>query len=64
MKKSKFHYLLAIAAFGTAAVAAYFSVTGLGKLFAGASLSIMIMAGVLEFSKLVVASYVYRFWEN
>ncbi len=64
MKKSKFHYLLAIAAFGTAAVAAYFSVTGLGKLFAGASLSIMIMAGVLEFSKLVVASYVYRFWEK
>ncbi len=64
MKKSKFHYLLAIAAFGTAAVAAYFSVTGLGKLFAGASISIMIMAGVLEFSKLVVASYVYRFWEK
>jgi hypothetical protein len=64
MKKSKFHYLLAIAAFGTAAVAAYFSVTGLGKLFAGASMSIMIMAGVLEFSKLVVASYVYRFWEK
>lgn len=56
--------MLAIAAFSTAAVAAYFSVTGLGKLFAGASISIMIMAGVLEFSKLVVASYVYRFWEK
>jgi hypothetical protein len=64
MKKSKFHYFLALAAFSTAAVAAYFSVTGLGKLFAGASLSIMIMAGVLEFAKLVVASYVYRFWDK
>lgn len=64
MKKSKFHYILGIAAFATAAVAAYFSVTGLGKLFAGASISIMIMAAVLEFSKLVVASYVYRFWKK
>lgn len=64
MKKSKFPYVLGLAAFGTAAVAAWFSVTGLGKLFAGAAISVMIMAGVLEFSKLVVASYVYRYWNK
>lgn len=64
MKKSKFHYVLGISAFGTAAIAAWFSVTGLGKLFAGAAISVMIMAGVLEFAKLVVASYVYRYWKK
>jgi hypothetical protein len=64
MKKSKFPYILGFAAFATAAVAAWFSVTGLGKLFAGAAVSVMIMAGVLEFSKLVVASYVYRYWKK
>jgi len=64
MKKSKFPYILGLAAFGTAAVAAWFSVTGLGKLFAGAAMSVMIMAGVLEFAKLVVASYVYRYWKK
>ena len=64
MKKSKFPYVLGLAAFGTAAVAAWFSVTGLGKLFAGAAMSVMIMAGVLEFAKLVVASYVYRYWKK
>jgi hypothetical protein len=64
MKKSKFPYILGVAAFATAAVAAWFSVTGLGKLFAGAAISVMIMAGVLEFAKLVVASYVYRYWNK
>jgi len=64
MKKSNFHYVLGIAAFATAAIAAWFSVTGLGKLFAGAAISVMIMAAVLEFAKLVVASYVYRYWKK
>lgn len=64
MKKNSFPYILGISAFATAGIAAYFSVTGLGKLFAGAATSIMIMAGVLEFSKLVVASYLYRYWDK
>jgi len=64
MKKSKFPYVLGLAAFATAMVAAWFSVTGLGKLFAGAAVSVMIMAGVLEFAKLVIASYVYRYWSK
>lgn len=64
MKKSKFPYLLGFAALATASIAAYFSVTGLGRLFAGSAISIMVMASVLEFSKLVVASYVYRYWKG
>lgn len=44
--------------------AAYFSVTGLSMLFAGASLSVIIMAGSLEFSKLVAASFLYYYWNK
>ena len=47
-----------------AGCAAYFSVTGLGVLFSGASVSVMIMAGSLEFAKLVAATYLKQKWEN
>ena len=55
-------YLVAVAALTIAGSAAYFSVTGLGVLFAGASLSVMIMAGSLEFAKLVTATYLKQKW--
>ena len=44
--------------------AAFFSVFGLSSLFAGARLSVIIMAGSLEFGKLVAASFLYRFWND
>ena len=44
--------------------AAFFSVFGLSNLFAGAKLSVVVMAGSLEFGKLVAASFLYRFWDN
>ena len=44
--------------------AAFFSVTGLAKLFAGASLSVMIMASSLEFAKLITAGYLYNYWDK
>ena len=44
--------------------AAFFSVFGLSNLFAGAKLSVVVMAGSLEFGKLVAASFRYRFWDN
>ena len=44
--------------------AAFFSVFGLSSLFAGARLSVVVMAGSLEFGKLVAASFLYRFWDN
>ena len=44
--------------------AALFSVSGLSKLFAGASLSVMLMASSLEIAKLITAGYLYNYWEK
>jgi hypothetical protein len=55
-------FSLGLAAFLVAFFAAFFSVTGLSKLFAGASLAVIFMAGSLEFAKLVSASFLYYYW--
>jgi hypothetical protein len=57
-------YLVGLSAVIVAGCAAYFSVTGLGVLFAGASLSVMVMAGSLEFAKLVAATYLKQKWDE
>jgi hypothetical protein len=57
-------YLVGFSALIIAGCAAYFSVTGLGVLFSGASVSVMVMAGALEFAKLVAATYLKQEWEN
>jgi len=54
--------LVGLSAVIVAGCAAYFSVTGLGVLFAGASISVMVMAGSLEFAKLVAATYLKQTW--
>ena len=54
--------LVGFSALIIAGCAAYFSVTGLGVLFAGASLSVMIMASALELAKLVAATYLKQKW--
>ena len=54
--------LVGLSAVIIAGCAAYFSVTGLGVLFAGASVSVMVMAGSLEFAKLVAATYLKQTW--
>ncbi len=54
--------LLALSGLMISAVGAYFSIVGLAALFAGASFSVGLMAAVLEFSKLVVAGFLYRYW--
>ena len=56
-------FLVGLSAIIVAGCAAYFSVTGLGVLFAGASLSVMVMAGALEFAKLVAATYLKQEWD-
>lgn len=56
--------LLGLSALFVAFNAAFFSVTGLSKLFAGASLSVIIMASSLEMAKLIVAGYLYNYWER
>ena len=59
-----FPNLVGLSALLIAGSAAFFSVFGLSKLFAGASLSVIIMAGSLEFGKLVAASFLYRYWKK
>jgi hypothetical protein len=46
------------------ASAAFYSVSGLSKLFAGASLEVIIMASSLEIAKLVIASLLYQYWDS
>jgi hypothetical protein len=56
-------FLVGFSAIIVAGCAAYFSVTGLGVLFAGATVSVMVMAGALEFAKLVAATYLKQQWD-
>jgi hypothetical protein len=57
-------YLVGFSAIVIAGCAAYFSITGLGILFAGASISVMVMAGSLEYAKLVTATYLKQKWDT
>ena len=64
MENSKyFHIWLGLSALLIAGSAAAFSVYGLAKLFSGAFLSVVVMAGSLELGKLVTASFLYRYWK-
>ena len=56
--------LLGLSALFVAFNAAFFSVSGLSKLFAGAAFSVIIMASSLELAKLITASYLYNYWEK
>jgi hypothetical protein len=56
--------LLFMAAVVVAGTGAYFSVTGLGVLFSGASTAVIVMASALEFAKLVTASYLEQKWKE
>jgi cell division protein FtsL len=56
--------LVGLSAIIIAGCAAYFSVTGLGVLFAGASVSVMVMASALELAKLVAATYLKQKWDD
>ena len=64
MKKRLFPLLIALSALAVSGSAAFYSVFGLSKLFAGASTQVIIMAGSLEFAKLVVASLLYQYWDT
>jgi len=63
LERSKYFIpLLGFSALFVAFNAAFFSVFGLSKLFAGAMLSVIVMASSLELAKLVTAAYLYRYW--
>jgi hypothetical protein len=62
LKKRFFPFLVALSALSVSASAAFYSVTGLSKLFAGASTEVLIMAASLEIAKLIIASLLYQYW--
>ena len=64
LKQSIFPFLIAASALSVSASAAFYSVSGLSKLFAGASMEVIIMASSLEFAKLVIASLLYQYWDS
>jgi len=59
-----FPFIIALSALSVSASAAFYSVTGLSLLFAGASFAVIIMASSLEIAKLVTASLLYQYWEK
>jgi hypothetical protein len=56
--------LTLVSAFALSGIAAYYSVVGLIAIFASAPIPIAIMGGSLEVAKLVVASWLYKNWNN
>ena len=56
-----FPFLIALSALSVSASAAFYSVSGLSKLFAGAAFAVIIMAASLEAAKLVIASLLYQY---
>lgn len=62
IKKAIFPTIITLSAISVSLSAAFYSVSGLSKLFAGASVEVMVMASSLEVAKLVVASLLYRYW--
>jgi hypothetical protein len=64
IRKGIFPIIIAISALSVSASAAFYSVSGLSKLFAGAAFEVIIMAGSLEVAKLVIASLLYQYWDT
>jgi len=63
IKRYSLPTIIALSALSVSVSAAFYSVTGLSKLFAGASFEVVVMASALEVSKLVIASLLYRYWK-
>jgi archaellum component FlaC len=64
IRKGTFPFIIAFSALSVSASAAFYSVSGLSKLFAGAAFEVIIMAGSLEVAKLVIASLLYQYWDT
>ena len=64
IKRNIFPTIIALSALSVSASAAFYSVSGLSKLFAGATFEVIIMAGSLEVAKLVIASLLYQYWDT
>ena len=61
LKERLFPLLIAFSALSVSASAAFYSVSGLSKLFAGAAFAVIVMVASLEIAKLVIASLLYQY---
>ena len=57
-------FLTLLTALGLSGVAAYYSVIGLAQIFPGSFWPVIIMGSILEASKLVTVSWLYRNWKQ
>jgi len=64
MKDKVLPWVITLIALGLSSTAAYYSVIGLSKLFAGVATAVIIMASFLEASKLVIASLLFQYWKT
>ena len=64
MKRYFLPVLVLVAALSLAATAAYYSVFGISKLFSAQAWAVVVMAGILEASKLITAAYLERYWKT
>lgn len=64
MNKTVLKFCVGCIALLLSCCAAFFSIAGLAKLFAGAAVAVIIMASVLEASKLITASFLYQHWKT
>jgi hypothetical protein len=62
--KIKFRHIVFALSLAVASCAAYFSVWGLSQLFAGASISVIIMASILEFGKIISTTALHKYWNR
>jgi len=56
-----FPLIIALSALSVSLSAAFYSISGLSKLFAGAAFAVIVMAASLEIAKLVIASLLYQY---
>lgn len=56
-----FPFIIALSALSVSGSAAFYSISGLSKLFAGAAFAVIVMAASLEVAKLVIASLLYQY---
>ena len=62
--QKRISYLLLTCAIFLASVVGFFSVKGLAQVFAGAGMAIILLGAGIEVSKLVIASFLHRYWHK
>lgn len=62
--QKRISYLLLTCAIFLASVVGFFSVKGLAQVFAGAGIAIVLLGAGIEISKLVIASFLHRYWDK